>query len=227
MGFAHRGGAAHGPDNALGTFREALRRGATGLETDAWVSSDRQVVLDHDGVLRAGLLRRRPISQIRRADLPSQVASLGELYDECGVDFDLAIDVKSVAVAVAVAETARTRGADHRLWLVAPHSAMLRDVSHGNRVVTVKGTTMRGPRRRPTMRAIRDAGMTAVNARWPWWSTTFVAEAHDLGLLAFGYDVQQATSLRRTLDRGIDAVFSDHVDRMVVALRERAERPGS
>jgi len=58
--FAHRGGRGHGRDNEIATFVEALRRGATGLETDAWVTSDGQVVLTTTAsiaVLRAAVLR--------------------------------------------------------------------------------------------------------------------------------------------------------------------------
>jgi hypothetical protein len=32
---------------------------------------------------------------------------------------------------------------------------------------------------------------------------------------AFGYDCQQASSLRRALGMGLDAVFSDHVETML------------
>ena len=60
VGFAHRGARAHAPENTLEAFALALRLGATGLETDAWLTADGQVVLDHDGVVKVGRRKRRP-----------------------------------------------------------------------------------------------------------------------------------------------------------------------
>ena len=50
VAFAHRGARAHAPENTLEAFRLALRLGATGLESDVWLTSDGVPVLDHDGV---------------------------------------------------------------------------------------------------------------------------------------------------------------------------------
>jgi glycerophosphoryl diester phosphodiesterase len=218
IGFAHRGGSGHGPDNQLDTFAAALRLGATALETDAWVTADGVVVLDHDGVLREARRRRQPIAQVRRDQLPAHVPTLDELYDRCGTEMDLAIDVSSARIAAEVAAVAARRHASSQLWLVSPHSARLANIDSPNRAVTVRGTTMRGPRRHAAFRGIRDAGMDAVNARWVWWTPRFVEEVHDLGMRAFGYDCQQPGSLRRALGMGLDAVFSDHVETMLAAL---------
>ena len=59
IGFAHRGARAHAPENTLEAFRLAVRLGATGLESDVWLTADGEAVLDHDGVVRQGL-RKRP-----------------------------------------------------------------------------------------------------------------------------------------------------------------------
>ncbi len=50
IGFAHRGARSERPENTLEAFRRALELGATGLESDAWITADGEVVLDHDGV---------------------------------------------------------------------------------------------------------------------------------------------------------------------------------
>ena len=62
IGFAHRGARANAPENTLEAFRLAVRLGATGLESDVWRTADGVAVLDHDGVVRAGL-RRVPIAR--------------------------------------------------------------------------------------------------------------------------------------------------------------------
>jgi glycerophosphoryl diester phosphodiesterase len=212
--FAHRGGRAHGGDNTIETFREALVRGATGLETDAWLTADGMVVLDHDGVLRAAARRQTPLGQVRRDQLPSHIPTLGELYEQCGVGFDLAIDVRLPEVATAVVDVAVAHQADDRLWLVGSTPALLehwRD--HGSRARLAMSVTAR-ERGRATVRRAHAAGAEALNMRWPWWTARHVTYVHAAGLLAFGYDAQWECTLRRCTRIGLDGVFSDHVTRM-------------
>ena len=90
--FAHRGARAHAPENTIEAFRLALRLGATGLESDVWVTADDVVVLDHDGVV--GRVRKRPIRSMTRAELPDHIPTLEELYRACGTALPLTLDVK-------------------------------------------------------------------------------------------------------------------------------------
>src|SRR4051794_19046481 len=57
--FAHRGARIDEPENTIPAFRRALEQGASGLETDAWLASDGEVVLAHDALVRRGLRRHR------------------------------------------------------------------------------------------------------------------------------------------------------------------------
>lgn len=218
LAFAHRGGRAHGADNQLPTFIEALRRGATGLETDAWVTSDGVVVLDHDGVHRAAAARRTPIAKLRRDELPASVPTLGELYDACGTDFDLAVDIKDEVTEAAVVRVAEAHDATSRLWLFGHHGARLDGLGDAHIGMTMYGRALRGPGAVARLAAARSDGVEAINSRWMWWSPALVEQVHSLGMLAFGYDAQQPSSIRRCIDVGLDGMFSDHVDRMIAAL---------
>src|SRR5512135_1359533 len=88
VGFAHRGARAHAPENTLEAFALALRLGATGLESDVWLTADGRAVLDHGG-FAGGRLRPRPIAQVARDDLPAHIPALAELFETCGTDFEL------------------------------------------------------------------------------------------------------------------------------------------
>src|SRR5690606_15265608 len=116
IGFAHRGARAHAPENTLEAFALGLKLGATGLESDAWLTADGHVAPAHDGV--AGRRpRRRPIPPVPRAGRPAHVPTLEDLYDACGSAFELSLDVKDPAAARPIVEVARARGAADRLWL--------------------------------------------------------------------------------------------------------------
>src|SRR6476646_3816182 len=118
IAFAHRGARAHAPENTIEAFELALRLGATGLESDVWLTADGVPVLDHDGVVKQGL-RRRPIAGVMRSSLPVHIPSLAEMLDSCGSGFDLSLDLKDPRSGPAVIDAVRNHD-EHlveRLWL--------------------------------------------------------------------------------------------------------------
>ena len=95
IAFAHRGARAHARENTLDAFALALRLGATGLESDVWLTADGIPVLDHDGVVRTGRTgRRRPLTSFRRDELPEHIPALTDLFERCGTDYHLSLDVQ-------------------------------------------------------------------------------------------------------------------------------------
>jgi glycerophosphoryl diester phosphodiesterase len=73
-----------------------------------------------------------------------------------------------------------------------------------------------GPERRAADLAA--AGIDAVNLRVREWTGGLVTLFHRFEVHAFAWDVQHRHELAQTLDMGIDAVYSDHVDRMSDAI---------
>jgi glycerophosphoryl diester phosphodiesterase len=222
IGFAHRGARAHAPENTLEAFSLALRLGASGLESDVWLTSDGVAVLDHDGLV-GPRLRRRRIATATRAELPGHIPTLVELYETCGTDFELSLDVKDPAAASAVTDVARAAGLDvlARLWLCHDDHDLL--VSWRERAPGVKlvdSTRLKrltsGPERHAA--ELHRQGIDAVNLHHTDWSGGLTTLFHRFEVLAFGWDAQYERILDELLEMGIDAVYSDHVDRMVEAV---------
>jgi len=230
VGFAHRGARAHAPENTLEAFELALRLGATGLESDVWLTSDGTPVLDHDGVV-GSLLRRKRIADLRRSELPGHIPELAEVFASFGTDFELSLDVKDPAAGaptVTVASAADPTMAS-RLWLcdddidrmltwreVSPHVRLV-DSTRLSRIKT-------GPERLAAQ--LQAAEIDAVNLHHSDWTGGLVTLFHRFKVLAFGWDAQFDRVLDGLLRMGIDGVFSDHVDRMVDALARDADRRG-
>jgi glycerophosphoryl diester phosphodiesterase len=223
ISFAHRGASAHAPENTIEAFELGLRLGATGLESDVWVTADGEAVLDHDGVAGARLRRRR-IATVERAALPAHVPTLDELYATCGTAMHLSLDVKDPAAFDRVIAVARAAGggALERLWLCHPdwrQVAEWRSACADVRLVdsTRVGRIREGVERRAA--TLADKGIDALNMHrldWTGGTTTLV---HRFGVRAFGWDAQNERVLGELVDMGIDAVYSDHVDRMVGVVR--------
>ena len=220
IAFAHRGARSERPENTVEAFLRALELGANGLETDAWLTADGQVILDHDGVV-GPIWRRKAISACPRDELPPHMPTLGQLYQACGADFELSVDVKDPAALLPLVEVARAAGAAERLWLChhdwRPMAAWHRLVPECHLVESTNLAWMReGLAARVS--ALSAAGLDAVNLHRTQWSEEAVREVHSVGLRAFGWDAQTADDLERLVALGVDGVYSDHVERMVAAL---------
>ena len=230
IGFAHRGARAHAPENTLEGFGLALRLGARALESDVWMTADGIAVLDHDGLV-GGRLRRRPIRDVARADLPPPVTTLRELFDTFGTGFDLSLDLKDPDAGPAV--IADSLGTDptmaSRLWLCdQDHErlATLRELSPHIRLVdsTRLSRIKEGPERRAAR--LQELGIDAINLHHSDWSGGLSTLFHRFGLCTFGWDAQFDRILDGLLRMGLDGVFSDHVPRMVDALDRNAVARG-
>jgi glycerophosphoryl diester phosphodiesterase len=211
IGFAHRGARAHAPENTLQSFRLALEMGATGIETDVWMTADGVPVLHH-----GGKVRRQPIGTLTAE--ASRLPRLSELYDACGTDLDLSLDLKDGRSAEAVVAVARRAGHDPtRLWLCGWGLGPLRwrTVDPDVRLVSDTRTQHLADGWPAHLRAVSEGGGAAVNLRRRRWSKALVDLVHEAGLLAFGWDAQSVRRIRALVALGCDAVYSDHVDRMV------------
>jgi glycerophosphoryl diester phosphodiesterase len=219
VAFAHRGARAHAPENTLAAFELALRLGATGLESDVWLTADGIPVLDHDGVIRAGL-RKRPIRELRRAQLPSHIPALADLLAACGTGYHLSLDLKDPASAPAVVGAVREVAPEllPRLWLCLPdwrEAAALRPLDpdvklvDSTRLVRIK----EGPERRAA--TLAQHGVDAINLHHSDWTGGLTTLFHRFGRLTVAWDLQIERLLDASLHMGIDAVMSDWVDRMV------------
>ena len=226
IGFAHRGARAYAPENTLEAFGLALRLGATGLESDVWVTSDGVAVLDHDGVVRRRG-RRLPISEVPRSALPGHVPALAELLD---ADFlaghpagvDLSLDVKDpAAFRATVADVRRIRPAmEARLWLCHHDIDVVASWRRETSARLVDSTRLARIKEGVERRAARlkDLGVDALNMHHTDWTGGLVTLLHRFDRFALGWDMQYDHVLETCLRMGLDGVFSDHPDRMVDAL---------
>lgn len=96
--FAHRGASAHAPENTLAAFKLALDHGADGVELDAKLTTDGQVVVIHDQTVKRttgaeGVVRQMSLAQLKALDAGSffgaqfagePIPTLGEVFAAVG-----------------------------------------------------------------------------------------------------------------------------------------------
>jgi glycerophosphoryl diester phosphodiesterase len=221
--FAHRGASADAPENTLRAFRLALELGARGLESDARLSADGEVVLVHGAVARQGWKRKR-VAQSRAAELAElEVPRLADLYAELGTGYELSLDVYDPAAGEVLLDVARDAGALDRLWLCSSKTALLerlgRKAPTAHLVHSIRRRKVDVPVERHAAQ-LADLGIGVVNMHRSDWTAGLVGLFHRFGVQAFGWDAQEVRHLRELLAMDVDAVYSDHVARMVATTAE-------
>ncbi len=218
LAFAHRGARAHAPENTIEAFELALKLGATGLESDVWVTADGVPVLDHDGVLQRGI-RRRKVSELRRVELPEHIPTLADLIDAVGPQVPLSLDVYDPDAYGPIAEVVRAVGHDlpSRTWLCdhdIERLVSMRDELADFRLVhSTRLSKLTGGPERHASRLQRDR-IDAVNMHRTDWNGGLVVLFHRFDRFAFGWDQQFDHQLEAAVRMGLDAIYSDHVDTM-------------
>jgi glycerophosphoryl diester phosphodiesterase len=225
IAFAHRGGRGDAPENSLAAFRRALELGATGLESDARLSGDGQVVLMHGSTIRTGLRKAkvRDVPAARLAELG--VPRLADVYAELGSDFELSLDLKEPDVAGPIVAVARAAGAVDRLWLCARDLSDLEAARQADPALRLVHSLRRrayGDALERHASVLVNAGVAALNLPEAEWSLGLVTLAHRFDLLAFAWEANEYRRIRAVLEMGVDAVYSDHVERVVAAVGEWA-----
>ena len=132
LAFAHRGGAAHAPENSWRAFEHAVRLGYRYLETDLQATADGVLVAFHDRTLDRVTDQQGRISRISHAELSSALIDgtepIPRLEDLLGAwpDVRFNLDVKDAAAIAPLPEALRRTNAWDRVCVVSFSATRLR-----------------------------------------------------------------------------------------------------
>ncbi len=143
-----------------------------------------------------------------------------------GRGFELSLDLKDPRSGHAVIDAVRNHDAGHgrngsgSATPISTASPTLRRAADGD-VRLLQSTRLdrikEGAERRAD--ALARAGIDGINLNRRDWNGGLVVLFHRFGRIAFGWDMQFEHELRDGLRMGLDAVYSDHVDVMIDAMK--------
>jgi glycerophosphoryl diester phosphodiesterase len=236
--MAHRGDAAHAPENSFAAFGLALERGADVLETDLWLTRDDVLVCHHDKDLDRTTTGTGPIPELTldrvkqarvigsycgrydESQFPDErVPTLQELLAFVPEDKGLALELKDPALAEPgkacqlVAEI-RARIEDRTAMLLSFHTELLRAAQDADPRVWVGKISMFGP-----IPAFRGNG---IGTTWPAMrlNPLYMPIARAFKLWVCPLDPTPEERLARYLRMGVDAVLTDDIARTRQALTD-------
>ena len=178
VAFAHRGGAAHAPENSWAAFEHAIKLGYAYLETDARATSDGKLVAFHDRTLDRVTDATGPINARSYRDLAALRISSTEpiplIEDLLGAwpDVRFNIDLKDVPGISLLPEVLRRTGAWDRVCVTSFSGRRLRTARgpagpagvHGYLTDRDRGRPLQ---RRAPRRAGRRSGCSPASCRGP------------------------------------------------------------
>ena len=241
--FAHRGGAAHAPENSWTAFGHAVKLGYAYLETDARATSDGKLVAFHDRTLdrvtdAAGPIGARTypeVSSLRVAG--SEPIPLIEDLLGAWPEVRFNIDLKDEPGIALLADVLRRTGAWDRVCLTSFSGSRLRAarelldrpvcMATSPAVIAAVRCAVgaAGHRRQPGPLARRLAQWQVRCAQVPgrMASGSFVRRAHALSLDVHVWTINDRAEMTRLLDLGADGIMTDDIETLREVLIERGQ----
>jgi glycerophosphoryl diester phosphodiesterase len=249
--FAHRGGAAHAPENSWTAFEHAVKLGYSYLETDARATSDGRLVAFHDRTLDrvtdgSGPIGSRTYPEVKalRVVGSEPIPLIEDLLGAWpGVRFN--VDLKDEPGIALLADVLRRTGAWDRVCVTSFSGSRLRAARElFDRPVCMAtspaviaairyalGRTSQGrgqgsgPSRQPGLLARRLAHWQVRCAQVPARvaSGSFVRRAHALGLDVHVWTINGRADMIRLLDLGADGIMTDDIGLLREVLIERGQ----
>jgi len=237
VAFAHRGGAAHNPENSWPAFEYAARLGYSYLETDTRSTADGKLIAFHDAELgrvtdRTGQVRQLTWKEISAARI-NGTEQIPLLEDLIGAFPELRfnIDLKDEGTIGPLAGVLKRTAAWDRVCVTS---------FSGTRLLTAQRSFDR-----PVCLAVTPAAIAAVRylgfcgkgmarglarsgalcAQVPRQIATrgFIRRSHALGLDVHVWTLNTRAEIEHALDLGADGVMTDDVVLLRDILSERGQ----
>ena len=235
--LAHQGGGDEETENSAAAFANAQRLGYRYLDIDLQVTSDGVLVAHHDDSLErvtglTGTMAERTWAELSEARLPNgePLARFDDLV-ESHPDVLWNIEVKTEEATEPVVALIRSRGLDQRVCLNAFSDKRMRrirkaaaglDPAYSTPIVPTLWLKLTSylpflPYRtsaQVTQAPVKDRGIPVLDQR-------YVNRAHQVGLLAVVWTIDEADEMRRLLDIGVDGILTDAPTTLKTVLEER------
>lgn len=244
--FAHRGARAYLPENTLEAFALGLDLGGDAIECDVQRSKDGALVIIHDGTVDRtttghGLVsthtlaelratRARPNSRVRTA-IPTVEETLELVVASGGqVNFEVKGETSDEAIgtARALGEFLRHVDSERRARVLVSSFDLAALAEVRRRVPGLQLGALfdeRHWRGQDVITPARELGAVAVHPELRLVTKRLIEDTHAAGLAINVWTVNQPQAIERLLALGVDGIFSDYPERVVVARARAAAFP--
>ena len=243
IAFAHRGGAAHAPENSWTAFEYAIKLGYAYLETDARATADGKLVAFHDRTVDRVTDTAGPISSLSYSEVAALRVGDSEpiplIEDLLGAwpDARFNIDLKDEAGISLLPDVLRRTGAWDRVCVTSFSGRRLRTArglldrpvcmaTSPAAIAAVRciiGTAPRLPQIRLLAGRLSRADVRCAQVPGRVATRAFMRRAHALGLDVHVWTINDRAEMARFLDLGADGIMTDDIETLRDVLIERGQ----
>jgi glycerophosphoryl diester phosphodiesterase len=236
--IAHRGFSGAAPENTMAAIRAAIEAKADMAEIDVTLSSDRQIVVLHDETLERttdgrGEVSRLTFREIQRLDAGSwfnhafageRIPTLDQVLTEIEGKILLNIEIKSEAIDRGIVAEVATAIRDHGMVdriVVSSFSPVALAKMHAL-APEISTAVLYNPeyhRGRDAVDIVVDLGAIAFNIKRQRLTDTMLQRCRQHGIPVGLYTVNKPRRMRRLVEKGVSAIFTDHPDRLLEVLK--------
>ncbi|HKV51614.1 MAG TPA: glycerophosphodiester phosphodiesterase [Gemmatimonadaceae bacterium] len=229
--IGHRGAPRERPENTLPSFLRALELGADGIELDVHTTKDGVVVVHHDEVPRAaapsGRLTGKRIDALTFDELQgfsvrgmALVPTLAEVLAAVRGRAEVFVELKGHGVEAATIEVIRKSPNPERC---AVHSFDHDAVRRARELAPeLRGGILYDRPLDDVVAAMRAAEALDAWSRWDLIDAPTVAAVHGAGGRVIAWTVNRTDRAMELASLGVDALCTDHLPLLQVALRSMA-----
>jgi glycerophosphoryl diester phosphodiesterase len=237
--IAHRGFSGRAPENTLVAVREAIAIGAHMAEIDVTLSADGHIVVIHDETLDRttngrGLVSAFTLAELKKLDAGSwfsprfagePIPTLDEVLGETHGHILLNVEIKSEAVdrgvTAKVAAAIRARGMVDETVVSSFSPAALeqmREIAPEIRTAALYNIKLQ--RGMDPIDIVSEVGASGFNIRRNRLTVKMLERCHAHGIPVAIYTVDKPRRMRKFIKKGVDAIFTNHPDRMLAIVGE-------
>jgi glycerophosphoryl diester phosphodiesterase len=245
--FAHRGARGHAPENTLLAFSLALDLGADAIEFDVQRSSDGQLIVIHDGTVDRttdghGAVRETPLERLRALDAgiawktPQRIPTLAETFAlvqarDGAMNLEVKAESREDALVTAALIESALADLDEPMRERLLVSSFELDAVAGlkSRLPWLRGGTLFAGthwRKEDMIARALELGAEAIHPGIRLVTSDLVDRAHDAGLRVNVWTANRWTTIRKLLLIGVDGIFSDAPERVVIERARFVARDG-
>jgi glycerophosphoryl diester phosphodiesterase len=212
--LAHRGALSGPAENTLGSFWEARRVGADGVELDVRLSGDGALVVHHD----ADIPGLGPVATLKVADLPPCVPLLEAAVLACG-DLFINIELKDLPgergydpthpLAVLVATFVAERNLLDRVVVSSFDLTAADAVRAVDPAIPTAWLTPTGFDQRRALGSVVVRGHAALHPHHASVSPDLIDAAHQAGIAINTWTVDAPDRIRELATAGVDAIITN------------------
>lgn len=239
--MAHRGFSRDGLENTRAAFAAAVDLGYQYVETDVHATTDGVLVAFHDPTLDrvtdgSGVIADLPWSQVRQERIggTEPIPTLDELF-ETWPDLRVNIDCKAGTAVGPLIDAVERHRAHDRVCIAAFSDQRRRAVlarlsrpavtSAGQSVIAGAKLLRWTPLRHRPFGGVDILQIPEWHGRLRILTPALLTRAHAAGVKVHVWTVNDADTMARLLDMGVDGILTDHADLLKQVLHARGQWP--